>query len=569
MQFAIILLDLAGAVMLLLWAVRMVRTGAERACGPALRGALRQARNARIRSAGAGTVLAVLLQSSTAVAMLAAGFAASGMIPVSAGLAILLGADLGSALVVQVLSFDLSWLVPALILVGGAMALKFEARGIKQGGRILMGVAFVLLSLHMIGEATAPMRQSALLPLVISYLRADYFTAFAAAALFTWLIHSSVAAILLFVTLAAQGVLPVEVGLFFILGANCGGALIAVWLTRGEPVEARRVPLGNLIFRGAAALAALFVLQVVMFPTHPFGATEGRQLVNLHLAFNLALVVCCLPFTGTMEKLVTLLIADRPAAKVKEGRDLLMSRRTSALDRTVMRTPGLALASATRELLRMGEVVEVMLRPVMDFFDAGTTDQIRKAQKLDDDVNRAHTEIKLYIAEVNRGSMTAAEAQRGVELTDFAINLERAGDIVAKNLLVLTQELRDKNLRFSRAGWSELAGLHNRVMANMQLALNVLVSSDLVSARQLVVEKERMRELERMSHDRHLKRLQSGMTQSVDTSDIHLEAVRALKEINSLMASVAYPLLTQSGDLLESRLARSGEAADSIAAALA
>lgn len=566
MQFSIVLLHLAGAVMLLLWAVRMVRTGVERACGPALRDALRQTRSARVRSAGVGTVLAVLLQSSTAVAILAAGFAASGMVSVSGGLAILLGADLGSALVVQVLSFDLSWLVPALILIGGAMVLKFEARGIKQGGRILMGVAFILLSLHMIGEATAPMRQSTLLPLVISYLRADYFTAFAAAALFTWLIHSSVAAILLFVTLAAQGVLPVEVGLFFILGANCGGALIAVWLTRGEAVEARRVPLGNLIFRGTTALAALFALQAVAFPTDLFGATEGRQLVNLHLAFNLALVVFCLPFTGMMERLVTLLIADKPQAKAGED---LMSRRSSALDRTVMRTPGLALASATRELLRMGEVVEVMLRPVMDFFDAGTADQVRQAQKLDDEVNRAHTEIKLYIAEVNRGSMTAAEAQRGIELTDFAINLERAGDIVAKNLLVLTQELRDKNLRFSRDGWSELAGLHNRVMANMQLALNVLVSSDLESARQLVVEKERMRKLERVSHDRHLKRLQSGMPQSIDTSDIHLEAVRALKEINSLMASVAYPLLTQSGDLLESRLARGGEAADAIAPALA
>jgi phosphate:Na+ symporter len=427
-----------------------------------------------------------------------------------------------------------------------------------------MGIAFVLLSLHMIGEATAPMRQSALLPVVISYLRADYFTAFVVAALFTWLIHSSVAAILLFVTLAAQGVLPVEVGLFFILGANCGGALIAVWLTRGGAVAARRVPLGNLIFRGTAALATLFVVQAVVFPAHLFGTTEGRQLVNLHLAFNLALVVCCLPFTGLMERLVALLISERPETKAGEGADP-MSRRASALDRTVMRTPGLALASATRELLRMGEVVEVMLRPVMDFFDAGTNEQIRQAQKLDEEVNRAHTEIKLYIAEVNRGSMAAAEARRGIELTDFAINLERAGDIVAKNLLVLTRELRDKGLRFSSDGWSELSGLHNRVMANMQLALNVLVSSDLDSARQLVVEKERMRKLERMSHDRHLKRLQSGLPQSIDTSDIHLEAVRALKEINSLMASVAYPLLTQSGDLLESRLARGGPARDETA----
>ncbi len=488
MQFSIILLHLAGAVMLLLWAVRMVRTGVERACGAALRNAVRQAKGGRITSAGAGMALAIVLQSSTAVAILAAGFAASGIVSLSTGLAILLGADVGSALVVQVLSFDLSWLVPALILIGGAMFLKFEARGVKQTGRILMGIAFVLLSLHMIGEATTPMRQSTLLPIVITYLRADFFTAFAAAALFTWLIHSSVAAILLFVTVAAQGLLPVEVGLSFILGANFGGALIAVWLTRGQAIEARRIPLGNLIFRGTAAFAALFALQMFDFPAHLFGATEGRQLVNLHLAFNLALALGCLPLSGLVERLVRRLLADKPVQQSNEPYDL-MSRRVSALDRTVMRSPGLALASATRELLRMGEVVEIMLRPVMDFFDSGTTEQVRQAQKLDEEVNRAHTDIKLYIAEVNRGSMSSAEAQRGIELTDFAISLERAGDIVAKNLLVLTQEMQDKKLRFSGEGWGELTGLHSRVMANMQLALNVLVSGDLESARQLVVEK--------------------------------------------------------------------------------
>ncbi|MDX8502166.1 Na/Pi cotransporter family protein [Mesorhizobium sp. VK4C] len=556
MQFSMILLHLAGAVMLLLWAVRMVRTGVERAGGPALRDVLRRARSGRVQAAAAGTALAVLLQSSTAVAVLAAGFAASGIVPVSVGLAILLGADLGSALVVQMLSFDLSWLVPVLILAGGALFLKFEARSVRQAGRILIGIAFVLLSLHMIGEATAPMRQSTLLPIMVSYLRGDFFTAFAAAALFTWLIHSSVAAILLFVTLATQGVVPIDVGLSLVLGANLGGGFIALWLTRGQQaVEARRIPLGNLLFRATAALSVLFALQLVPFPADLFGATEGRQLVNLHLAFNLALVVICLPFTGMMERLVALLVGDTPAAKASTADDASATR-ASALDRTVTRTPSLALASATRELLRMGEVVELMLRPVMDFFDAGTAERIRQAQKLDDEVNRAHTDIKLYIAEVNRGVMTPAEARRGIELTDFAISLERAGDIVAKNLLVLARETAGKKLRFSPDGWNELVGLHDRVMANMQLALNVLVSSDLDSARQLVVEKERMRKLERLSHDRHLRRLQSGTPESIETSDIHLEAVRALKEINSLLASVAYPLLSQSGDLLESRLAQ-------------
>ncbi|MFU0504389.1 Na/Pi cotransporter family protein [Pseudaminobacter sp. NGMCC 1.201702] len=554
MHFSLILLHIGGATMLLLWAVSMVRTAVEQAHGAALRHSLRHAKGGRVRAAGAGALLAIVLQSSTAVAILAAGFAASGILGVSTGLAILLGADLGSALVVQALSFDLSWLVPVLLLVGGAMAVKFETAGIKQTGRILMGIAFVLLSLRMIGEATAPLRQSEFLPLAISYLRQDFVTAFVAAAVFTWLIHSSVAAILLLMTLATQGLLPIEVGLSFVLGANLGSGLIAVWLTRGQAEDGRRIPLGNLLFRSVAAIAALLAFQIFPFPAHLFGATEARQLVNLHLAFNLALLVLCLPFAGRAEWLLGKLIADKPTPAGEAAN--LLSRRVSALDRSVIQTPGLALASATRELLRMGEVVEIMLRPVMQLMETGTAEQIRATQKLDEEVNRAHRDIKLYIAEVNRGSMSTAEAKRGIDLTDFAINLERAGDIVAKNLLVLALEKRDQKLRFSQEGWSELTDLHDRVMTNMQLALNVLVSGNLESARQLVGEKDLMRKLERASHDRHLKRLQSGQVQSIETSDLHLETMRALKEINSLMAAVAYPLLKESGDLLESRLAK-------------
>lgn len=554
MHFSLILLHLSGATMLLLWAVRMVRTGVERAFGSWLRETLRSATNNRMKAAAAGMALAVVLQSSTAVAVLASGFAASGILAVSTGVAVLLGADLGSALVVQILSFDLGWLVPILFLVGGTMFLKFESRLIVQLGRIVLGIAFVLLSLRMIGEATAPLRHSEFLPVAIGYLKEDYTTAFLVAAVFTWLIHSSVAAILLFVSLAAQGLLPIEVGLTFVLGANLGAGMIGVWLMKGQGPEAWRLPLGNLIFRGSAAVIVLALFHLIPFSTDVLGSTQIRQLVNFHLAFNLALLIVCLPLTRLAEKLVIRILPDAPSSK--PGASDPMTQRVSALDRTVVRTAGLALASATREVLRMGEVVEIMLRPVMDLFDAGDRERIERAQKLDFEVNRAHTDIKLYIAEVNRGTMSAVEAQRGMELTDFCINLERAGDIIAKNLLVLALEKRDRNLQFSKAGRSELIALHDRVLTNMQLAMNVLVSGDADSARQLVIEKERMRKLERASHDGHLHRLQSGTPESIETSDIHLEAVRAFKEINSLLASVAYPILTQNGHLLESRLAQ-------------
>lgn len=551
MQPTLLLLNLAGAVMLLLWAVRMVRTGVERAYGTSLKNALRETTGSHVKAAGAGCILAILLQSSTAVGVLAAGFAASGILPLPAGIATLIGADLGSALVVQILSVDLSALVPVLLLVGATMFLKFEGRQIRQIGRILLGIAFILISLKMIAGSTEPLRHSQVLPQLTGYLSNDPVTSFAVAALLTWLFHSSVAAVLLLVSFAHQGVLPFEVALPMVFGANAGGGIIAVWLTRGLGIEARRITLGNLLFRGTLAILALAGTRFLELPTEYLGGTEARQLVNAHLAFNVVLVVVSLPLAGLMARLTMALLGGAGA-----GDDMAkLAGPASALDRSVIHVPSLALASATRELLRMGETVETMFRPVMDLFDHGAPERIAMVRKLDHEVNRAHTDIKLFLAEVNRGQLSAEEAKRGVDLTDFAINLEHVGDIIAKTLMPLAEEKMARRLRFSPAGWSEMNALHARVMSNLQLALNVLISGDLDSARQLVKEKEQMRRLERNSHERHLRRLQSGEVSSIETSNMHLEIVRALKEINSLLATAAYPILSGSGDLLESRLA--------------
>lgn len=546
------LMHLAAAIMLLLWAVRMVRTGVERAHGTRLKSALRDARGGKAQMAVAGVILAVVLQSSTAVGVLAAGFATSGILTVSAGIAALLGADFGSALVVKILSFDLSGLIPALLLIGATLFLKFEARKVRQTGRIVLGIAFILLSLKMVGEATEPLRDSAILPGLIGYLQGDPLTAFLVAAIMAWVVHSSVATVLLFVTFAASDLLPLEVAIPMVLGANVGGGLIAVWLTRGMEIEARRIPLGNLVFRGAAALSGLAVLQIVDVPMGYLGASEAVQLVNFHLAFNLVLVLVATPFAGPMERLTAILLPVPPVAPDPIVADPMVSM----LDRSSAHLPNVALASATRELLRMGETIATMFRPVMELMDGGNLEQIARVRKIDEQVNRKHTDIKLFIAEVNRGKLSEEEIRKGMELTDFSINLEYIGDIIAKSLLVLAAECSKKNLQFSPEGWSEMCTLHARVEANLQLALNVLVSGDIESARQLVGEKEQMRQLARNSHDSHLARLREGHTASIETSDIHLETVRAFKEINSLLVTVAYPILTESGQLLRSRLAQ-------------
>ena len=548
-----VLLNLAAAVMLLLWAVRMVRTGMERAYGAALRDGLRQSGGGLAGAAGAGAVMAILLQSATAVGVLAAGFAASGMLSGAVGLAALLGADLGSALVVRILAFDLSALIPVLLLVGTVLFLKFESRRIRQIGRIVLGIGFILLSLTMIGAATEPMRESAVLPATIRYLEGDPFTAFVVVALLTWGMHSSVAMVLLLAALAQGGVLPMAAAVPMLLGANFGAGLIAVWLTRGMSPPARRIPLGNLVLRGAAALGGLMIFWL-FDPALPgwLGARPEVQLVNAHLAFNALLVVLALPLVPLVYRLCERAL---PEIQVPVRPD---RRPHSALDRNTLALPALALASAKRELLLMGETIEEMFRPLVDVLAQSNPQQITELRALDQEINRRHHDVKLFIAELNRGELSDDEARRGIEATDFAINLEHIGDIIAKTLLPLAEKKTAENRRFSDEGWREIRALHARVLGNVQLAMNVLISGDTASARHLMREKEEMRRLERESHERHLARLQEGNAASLATSNWHLEVVRAFKEINSLLVTVAVPILEERGMILKSRLADSG-----------
>lgn len=548
MELTVFLLNLAGAVFLLLYSTRMVRTGVERALGANLRNVFMATRRSTVPNAFAGMMSAAMLQSSTAVMLLVSGFTAAGVMGVTGALAMVLGADLGTAIAVTFLSLDLKWLIPLLLVGGGVLFLKFEARVAKQAGRIMFGIAFILISLRMIGEATAPLRESAGLMAVVDYLAGDPLTAVIGGAAITFAFHSSVAAVLMFATFCAQGVLPLEAGLPLVLGANAGGGLIGLWLTRNLHIKARRVALGNLVIRLTGALAVVLLIAKFTLPVEVPGATPARQLVNFHLLFNAALVILWLPLVVPLATLTKRLMPDREAAAAA------LSRRVPALDRNVLGTPGLALASATRELLRMGEQVEAMLAPVMTYFVPASEVPSDKIAEIEQQVDTAQNDIKLYLAEMNQGELSPEQAGRSMELASVAIGMERIGDIITKDLMRLASDTRKRKLAFSPEGWNELNAIHARVLANMQLAMNVLVSEDVDSAAQLVREKETIRRMEQDSHDRHLARLARSSPESIATSNIHLDVLRALKEINSRLVYIAYPLLKRHGMLRESRL---------------
>jgi phosphate:Na+ symporter len=545
------LLNVGGALALLLWAIHMVQTGIDRGWRPEITAALRWA-SGTVRPAGIGLIFAVALQSATAAGMLAAGFAAKGTLSASAGLAVMLGADLGSALVVYFLSLNLQILAPLLLIAGVALFFKTEARKLRQTGRALAGIGLVFVAFALLGEATSPLRESSALPAVVTYLGNDMATAMIAGAVIAWLLHSSVAAIVLLITLTTHGLISIEAASSLLIGANVGGALIPFVLTRNGATASRQIMTGNLIMRGAAAIVALVILGVGARDYLP-GATDAARLVNLHLMFNAALLLLGLPLVRPVAALVGRLIRKPSAA---EAGELALGLPPSCLDPSSIGEPAMALGNTRRELIRMAEIIARMFEPIMDIYRTGDPERIRQARAMEVAVNRAQGEIKLYLARI--GFTADDEEKQGHDLAAIAVNLEYVGDAITKTLLRLAEVRSDQKLAFSPSGWRELSELHQSVVASMRLAQNVLVTRDVTQARQLVQRKSEVRALVDESLRQHMQRLKDGTVASMATSNIHLETIRALKTINSLLATIGYQVLAETGEVLESRLRPAG-----------
>ncbi|WP_093976049.1 Na/Pi cotransporter family protein [Boseongicola aestuarii] len=543
-----ILIHIVGAAALLIWAVRLVRTGVERGFAAPMRIWLRHSAKNRLLAAGTGMGAAVLLQSSTAVAVLVSNFVSKGGLATATGLAILLGADVGSALVTQLLVVRQPLLIPLLLFIGVTVFLRGEGSNTRQIGRIMIGLALIFVSLDMIRGATEPMMSNPGTQAVMAYLGRDLLTAFIIGAVFAWGVHSSVAAVLLFVTLAGQSILPVPAAAAMVLGANLGGGFIAFVLTYSAPLASRRMVMANLILRGGGAALTVFVIVAAPDLLAQLGATPARQAINLHLAFNVALAFVALPFVGPITSLLSYFMAEKPgpngALEV-----------VSALDPTLLDRPQRAIDCAARELLTMGQKIEQMLiavEPLYDQWNAATASMIVDQDKA---IKQTHLDIKLYLARLGQKGMDEELSRRSMELASISSSLDSASDAITRIMLDLAKRLDMQKLQFSLQGREEIRDFTDRVQSNVQLALNVMMNQNPAEARELVAAKEKMRKVEQKLQRSHIGRLRQGLVESIETSNIHQETLRALKQINTAFSMVGHPILLKSGDLLKSRLA--------------
>ncbi len=543
-----VLVELLGAVALLWWGTRMVRTGIMRTFGADLRHILRLSLRNRLTAFLAGLGVSSALQSSTATALLVAAFASRGVVETAPALAVMLGADLGSSLVAQVLSLDVHWLAPILILIGVVTHLSAQAWSYHGLGRVAIGLGLLLLALRLIQAASAPMRDAIILEEVFGALARDVVILILVGALLTWLAHSSLAIVLLIMSLAGVGVLPLASACALVLGANLGAALPAIAATYADRPAGRRVALGNLVFRLTGVAVAAPLVGLALPWLQRLEVDPARVVVDFHAGFNLMLGLGFILFTDVVARLCTRLLPDLPAEIDPE--------QPRHLDRSTLDSPALALACAAREALRMGDLVETMLRGSFEVFRRDDRQTLARLEQMETSVDKLHEAIKLFVTDVSREALNQGESRRSTEILSFTTNLEHIGDIIDKSLLELADKKIRLQLRFSREGWAEIEALHARVLDNLRIALGVFMSGDVAIARQLLDEKVAVRDAERQAAENHLARLRAGRPESIDSSALHLDILRDLKRIHSHICAIAYPLLDEAGQLYRSRLKR-------------
>jgi phosphate:Na+ symporter len=541
-------IQLAGEAALLLWGLHMVQSGIMRAYGTRLRRRLGTGLGNRRRGFTAGLVVTAILQSSTATAFMVASFCAAGAVALVPGLAAMLGANVGTALIVQLLSFDIGGLAPLLVLCGVIAFRSAPQTRWRDLGRAAIGLGLMLIALRLLADTVAPLEHSPALRTVLAALADNPFANMLVAALLAWAMHASIAAVLFAASLHAGGVVPAEAAIAMVAGANLGSALNPLLAGDRSEWSRLRVPVGNLVNRLVGAAAVLAALPWIAKALAAVEADPARLVANAHLAFNLVMAAVAMPLLPLLARGLEWLLPERAASD-----DPAAPR---YLDPSALATPPVALANAEREALRQADALEEMLRIIAAGFRTEDRDLARRVARLNEVLDRLNLAVQGYLAALAPELLGKEEERRIAEIRAFAINIESAGDVLARSLARVAAKWAKQGLALPPEMIAAIEAIHARSLEQLRLAVAAFMREDVAAARRLIAEKERMRTEEAEAA--------ALLSRSVDPTEVaiaalHLEVVRDLKRVGGHLAATAHPLLERIGALRPSRLAEPEE----------
>lgn len=538
-----------ATVGLLIWSLRQVQRGLMGAYGHALRGWAKRAENARLSAFLSGTLIAAVLQSGTATALIASKFVTDRLLSSTAALALILGADVGTAGAVFVASsIDSQLFQNSLILVGVSLTLSSRQSRLRNVGKALTGLGLLLLALATLKNLTGDALDDSSVAELLRIAQNFPFLIVVLSGLASYLAHSSLAIILVVAQLQTSGAVGDLSALAMVIGANVGGTFLPLTANMKADNDTLAPLVANIGLRGLGGLGLW--LGGSAFLDNPFlSSTSIFWVPTLHLVLNFGVAVIGL-------------VALRPILRaaqsgLKHRRKTPSETEISHLDRSVLDQPNQALACAKREALRMADRVQTSLLRIGLLLDAPNTDGVQFVEHLESDIDRLYVRTKQYLADLTRSSLSEEQTAKTFELLNFIASMEHIGDVIETNLLDVIRQQVSSGQAFSTAGAAEIQELHDLTSENMMLSLNAFLTEDDELAFQLVEKKPVIRAFVKNSSDAHLARLALGAPDTIATSAMHIDVLRDLKLINTHLMTTAYPLLSAAGHVHKSKWKRS------------
>jgi len=551
-SFLPIALSFAGGLALFLYGIRVMSGGLKKAAGRRMRDFIAKITDNRFTGLLAGALATMMVQSSSTIMVMLVGLVQSNLMTYVQALSIILGAEIGTTAMAQLIAFRIHEHALPVFAVGFVLNLSSRREGLRNAGEAIYGFGLFLFGMSLMSGAVAPLRSYEPFIDLLRYMENPLYSVLAGM-LLTALMQSSGAFIGIVITLAQQGTLTLDAGIPMLLGANIGTCITASLASIGTLRPARRVALAQVLFNVTGVAIFLFLIPVYADFVRMISPSVGlpgtvipRQIANAHTLYNIFMAVIFLPFIALWAKLLIRLIPDNPG-------ETRLQPSVWYITNSALSAPSLALSYARAETARMNRIVERMAGAMLPVFNGSDAARDKVFPELsvaggirmrEEKVNYLESRVSEYLIAISRQELGERESLETFALMNIVKDQEAIGDSIESLLQKLPEKTREQPSGMTIEGKADLAALHAFICSEIAM---LTVAIEEMSARQASNVLHGDRDFLVLSVDaesRHLQRLRT-LPESAMTHDIHMDLLHSFEEIHHYCKSIARSIINQ------------------------
>jgi phosphate:Na+ symporter len=533
-----LLFGLMGGLGMFLFGMKLGADGLQMIAGKKMKSILGAFTNNPYLGVVTGIVVTAITQSSSATTVMLVGFVNAALMTLEQTFPVILGANIGTTITVQLIAFDISHY--ALLMIGLGFLLKYsKSKTVVYTGDIILGFGFIFYGMKVMSTSMSPLRSyPAFKEMLISF--SSYpISAIIGSMLFTALIQSSGATIGLVVVFASQGLITLHASIPLILGAHTGTCITGWIAAIGASTGARRTAMLNIIYNIIGTIVFLpFLYDYLKFSdfvhwcTAPFSDSAAREVANAHMISATFKMLIMFPFAKQIIAFTRWMVPE-------EGGDESRSLRTKYLSESLLSTPELALGNVAREIVRMAGHVEFMMEKVPEMISYGNEELIAEVSFREEKVDAAQYQITKYLSQLSEKSLTEEQTAVMNKFMHIINDLEGTADLVHKIIIPFARAKAREDIRFSEEGFRELLNWFDRVCENFMLTINAFATNNREQAERVMKSEGVFDIMEKKFRTSHISRIFQQKIQSIETSTLHLDLLSCFKRINSHSVDIA------------------------------